>query len=165
MRLKTEHAILKEELARKTLRSYSVTQYCKAIGIGRGSFYNSYNNLSDLFCNILQFEIRKHFQYYGDCDSKKLVYTLLKQIGDYRIYYTNMYYLTREKARIHICHQVNKVFFTEMQKHLSNSELSNKHIQSITNIIISRVMEWLAHNCKDKVVDVYNDLLYVLPQS
>lgn len=166
MKIRLARTILREELAQNSINKYSVKQYCQASGVGRASFYSTYNGMLDLFCNTLQFEIRKHFQNYSDCNSRKLVYALLKEIGDHRIYYTNIYHLTNKNtSKVHICHQINHAFFTEMQKHLQNSNCSNKQIQSMTNIIFSRVVSWVAHNCKEKVLDVYVDLEYVLPSN
>lgn len=164
MKSRLTHTILREELAKKKITSYSVTQFCKAIGMGRANFYNTYKNLSDLFCNTLQFELHKHFRNYRDLNARQLVYALIKEIGNERIYYSNIYYLTNKGTyKKHICHQINHTFFTEMQNHLQNSNYSITRIKSITNIIFSRLISWVSHSCDDNVLDVYKDLEVVLP--
>lgn len=157
------HTTLRRKLAHSVMHKYSVTQYCQDAGMGRGRFYTLYTGLSDLFCNTLQFEIRKHFNEYQDCDSRQLIYALIREIGDYRIYYFNLYHLSSKRNETHICHQLNKTLFKEMQRHLFNSDFSNKRIKSVTNIIFTRIKDWIAHSCNERVLDVYTDLSILLP--
>ena len=49
MRKLTTYEILREELTRGIITKYSVTQFCKATGMSRGVFYNTYTGLTDLF--------------------------------------------------------------------------------------------------------------------
>ena len=157
------HTILRRELTKNSMEKYSVTQYCNAAGMGRGTFYNTYTGIADLFCNTLQFEIKTHFNDYYDCTPRKLIYAFIREIGNYRIYYTNIYRITSRKKNIHICSHLNRTLFKEMQKHLLNSDYSNKRIKSVTNMIFSRIKDWVAHNCTDRVLDVYTDLAVLLP--
>lgn len=154
---------LRKELTQGTLNKYSVKQFCKATGMSRGMFYNSYTGLTDLFCKTIQFEIKTHFREYGDCRSDQLIFAFLREIGDNRLYYTNMYRLTKKKNNTHICNQINRTLFTEMQKHLFNSDCSNKHIQSMTNILFTYVTNWIDHKCEAHVLDVYTDVAIILP--
>lgn len=157
------HTVLRRELTKIAVEKYSVTQYCNAVHMSRGTFYSIYTGMADLFCNTLQFEIKTHFSEYYNCDLRKLLFAFIREIGDYRIYYTNIYRITYKKKGIHICNQLNRTFFKEMQKHMLNSDYSNKRIKSLTNMIFSRIKDWVAHNCSERVLDVYTDLACLLP--
>ena len=164
MRKHTTYEILREELTRGIITKYSVTQFCKATGMSRGVFYNTYTGLTDLFCKSIQAEIRNHFREYGDCQSNQLVFAFLRQIGNDRLFYTNIYRLTRKKHTNHICTQINRTLFTEMQKHLFNSDYSNKHIKSMTNVLLAHITNWIDHGCDAQVLDVYTDVEIILPK-
>ena len=150
MRKLTTYEILREELTR---------------GMSRGVFYNTYTGLTDLFCKSIQAEIKTHFREYGDCQSNKLIFAFLRQIGNDRLFYTNIYRLTRKKHTTHICDQINRTLFTEMQKHLFNSDYSNKHIKSMTNILLAHITNWIDHGCDAHVLDVYTDVAIILPKQ
>ena len=164
MRKLTTYEILREELTRGIITKYSVTQFCKATGMSRGVFYNTYTGLTDLFCKSIQAEIKTHFREYGVCQSNKLIFAFLRQIGNDRLFYTNIYHLTRKKHTTHICDQINRTLFTEMQKHLFNSDYSNKHIKSMTNILLAHITNWIDHGCDAHVLDVYTDVAIILPK-
>ena len=119
---------------------------------------------TDLFCKSIQAEIRNHFREYGDCQSNQLVFAFLRQIGNDRLFYTNIYRLTRKKHTNHICTQINRTLFTEMQKHLFNSDYSNKHIKSMTNVLLAHITNWIDHGCDAQVLDVYTDVEIILPK-
>lgn len=160
----TTYAVLRKELTQGTISNYSVTQLCKATGMSRSVFYKTYTGLPDLFCEIIQKEIKTHFREYGDCQFNKLIFTFLRQIGNDRLFYTNICRLTRRKHTTHICRQINRTLFIEMQKYLFNSDYSNKHIKSMTNILLAHITNWIDHGCDAQVLDVYTDVEIILPK-
>lgn len=154
---------LREELAHRLLTNYSVTQYCKAVGMGRGSFYNLYAGLTDLYYNSIEYELQQHFKEYRASSAKQLVYAFLREIGNNRLYYTNLYRLSKKDR--HICEKIRYTLFKQMQNHLIESDCSNKYIRSMSYIIFSHVSNWLAHQCSQHVKEIYNEIEIVLPKD
>lgn len=162
MNNKLAYMTLRKELANVEITKYSVTQYCKAIGMGRGSFYSKYSGMADLFCSVLQFEIVLHFREYQDYELKKLVYALVNEIYQRRTYYLNIYNLVSKSNNPHICEHIRKAFFIELQTFLLDSDYSNKRIRSISNMSISHLISWVSHGCKESVMNIYTDLISTL---
>lgn len=140
--------ILKEELATTLLKTYSVTQFCDALGITRSVFYSRYSSMPDLFSDAIQHEIHQHFLDYRDYDTEQIIYAYLKQIDRTRLFYINVYHLASKNASRHICQDISNAFFKEMQTHLFNSDYSNNHIKGFTSVLFSHVTDWLAHGHK-----------------
>ncbi|EEJ71197.1 hypothetical protein [Lactobacillus ultunensis] len=159
------HNVLRKELAHKLLNNYSVTKFCKAAGIGRGSFYNLYAGLGDLYFNSIEQDLKLHFREYRASNLKQLVYAFLREIGNNRVYYTNLYHLSKKDEDKHICEKIRQTLFKEMQNHLIESNFSNKHIRSMSYVIFSHVSNWLAHKCSQHVNDIYNEIVIVLPEN
>ena len=93
--------ILKEELATTLLKTYSVTQFCDALGITRSVFYSRYSSMPDLFSDAIQHEIHQHFLDYRDYDTEQIIYAYLKQIDRTRLFYINVYHLASKNASRH----------------------------------------------------------------
>lgn len=165
MKRLTTYEILRQELSQGIINKYSVTQFCKATGMSRSVFYNTYTGLTDLFCKSIQARIKTHFREYGNCQSQQLIYAFLTEIDKNRFFYTNIYRLTRKSNTRHICDQINDTLFIEMQKHLFDSDCSNKHIQSMTNILLTHITNWVDHGCKKHLIDVYSDVKIILPKQ
>ena len=134
------HLTLRKDLAKRTVKKYSVTQYCKTLGIGRSAFYNQYDE-------------------YQDCSLKQLVYGFLKEIYDLRVYYNNIYHLSiKNNCKRHICQEIKNKFFKELQQYLIKSDYSNKKILSISSVTIYRVKDWVSHGCKESILQIYSEI-------
>lgn len=153
------HLTLRKDLAKRTVKKYSVTQYCKTLGIGRSAFYNQYDGMPGLICHILKHEIALHFREYQDCSLKQLVYGFLKEIYDLRVYYNNIYHLSiKNNCKRHICKEIKNKFFKELQQYLIKSDYSNKKILSISSVTIYRVKDWVSHGCKESILQIYSEI-------
>ena len=157
--------ILKEELATTLLKTYSVTQFCDALGITRSVFYSRYSSMPDLFSDAIQHEIHQHFLDYRDYDTEQIIYAYIKQIDRTRLFYINVYHLASKNVSRHICQDISNAFFKEMQTHLFNSDYSNNHIKGFTSVLFSHVTDWLAHGHKKNALDIYNEVRFMLPSN
>lgn len=157
--------VLKEELTTTLLKTYSVTQFCKALGITRGVFYGKYPDMSAFFSDAVQHEIRKHFLDYREYDTEQIIYAFFKHIDQTRLFYTNIYHLASKNPSHHICQEISNTFFKEMQSHLFNSEYSNNHIKGFTSVLFSHVTDWLVHGNNKNALDIYNEVRFMLPKK
>lgn len=160
------HTVLRRELTKGATDKYSVTQYCNTAGIGRGTFYSTYTSMNDLLCSTLQFEINRIFTDYHGRNLRQLLFAFIREIGDYRIYYSNIYRVVKKRKRkqtdVHICEKLNRTIFKGMQRHLINSDISNKKIKNLTKMLLVRIVDWVSHSCEEKVIDVYDDLTILI---
>jgi hypothetical protein len=145
---------LKKDLSQGTVYKYSVQRFCEAANICRGTFYRNFKNLNDLFSQVLQFEINSCFNNPQSSTLHKKAHNLLIEIETNATYYRNVHSLASSQIRT----QVDQALFREMQKLLFNSNLSNKHIQSISSLILIRILDWIAHDYQDNVITVYTDV-------
>lgn len=145
---------LKRDLSQGNICRYSIQRFCTAANISRGTFYRHFKNLNDLFGQILQFEINTCFDNPQSSNLYKAAHNLLTEIETNATYYRNVHSLASSQIRT----QVDQALFREMQRLLFNSNLSNKHIQSISSLILIRILDWIAHDYQDNVITVYTDV-------
>lgn len=145
---------LKSDLSQRAFYKYSAQRFCTAANISRGTFYRRFKNLNDLFGQVLQFEISSCFGKPQSSNLHKAAHNLLTEIKTNATYYRNIHYLASSQIRT----QISQALFCEMQKLLFNSDLSNKHIQSISDLILIRILDWIAHDYEDNVITVYSDV-------
>lgn len=146
--------VLKREFSQRTIDKYSIRDFCLAAKISRGTFYRNFKNFDDLFCQILQFEIDYYFTRLQSSNLRKTIHRLLLQIEAAAIYYRNIHHFASSRIRT----QLNHALFVAIQKLLFNSELSNKHIQSISGLIFIRILDWVSHDYQDNLINVYTDI-------
>lgn len=157
--------ILKEELTYRLRNKYSVTQFCETVGITRSVFYRTYVDMPDMFCDVIQYNIRQHFRNHRNCDTEQIIFAFLEHIDQTRLFYTNIYHLVSKNKSRHICQKIRNTFFQELQKHLHSSKYSNVHIKSITSVLFSHVTDWLVHEREKNACDIYNEVRFMLAKK
>lgn len=164
----TARKALHENLSVSTLEKYSVKEVCRITGYTKPTFYRQFKSLPTFFACCMSHEIRNHLNDYREQDLiKKFKYLLIQMKRD-KIYFCNIYYLSKPK------HCICDYFINELQgflkQYLVNKyddysyELVNRASKNIYRVLFT----WVEHYCRDSIEELISEIsvfLFLLENS
>ncbi|MBA1392868.1 hypothetical protein EQ500_03130, partial [Lactobacillus sp. XV13L] len=160
MELTRTERILLSRLSKHSKARYTVVDYCRDAKIHRGNFYNHYHDICDLFVSVIRLRLRRTLRSSDGETIGQMFYRMLVKIRENKIFYMNILLITKNP----------RAFYDDLKKELAQAienylrprgAFSVRQVQLVAMGIYAVVYNWLVHECKHDIRDVYQciDLL------
>ncbi|WEV43188.1 TetR-like C-terminal domain-containing protein [Lactobacillus sp. ESL0684] len=157
MTLPCAEKVLKSALTKNIRTKYTVSLFCREAKIDRGTFYNHYRNLSDLFLSVLTLQMKRALKCQNSEHLNSIFYRLLKVIAENKFFYFNIISLANDPYTFYAV--LRKELAFAIEEYLRpRTAFSVRKVELISNAIYTVINHWVKGFCQQDIRDVYQTI-------
>ncbi|WP_278960545.1 TetR/AcrR family transcriptional regulator [Lactobacillus apis] len=146
--------VLKGDLSKSIVRKYTVIDFCKKAGIERGSFYQRYGNICDLFASVMVLQARRTLRGLEKESIEAMIFRMLEKVKANKYYFLNIILISKD----------SRVFYDVLRKEIAlaienymrpRGAFSVRQVELVANGIYAITYYWILNECKHDIRDVY----------
>lgn len=143
--LKTINIILVDELGKEKLNRYNVGQFCQRANISRATFYRTFNGMDGLFQFYCATKTQIKLGIISDRTAKNQFATLIQEIYDHRLVYSNIY---RQTGPLFFNHVLNPIFVKFLKHYYQDQQVSDFAFEMLAQCLSQALVEWIDADCE-----------------
>lgn len=145
-----------ELLQKKKRNEIKISEICRIAGVNRTTFYNNYDNISEVADDIRKEMIREYIELYAgnnDGHTAENYLKMFQHIKDNQIFY-RIYFLLSPDS-----HDMYHFYDRQMARAVGKEELIDYHIEFFAAGITALIKKWLNSGCKESPEEILNVLV------
>lgn len=148
--------ILYNKLAYENINCYGITEHCKSVEISRATFYKKYPRMSNFMAVCVCYRLKKDVKRKANQNFTSIFYNLLLNIKTDKIYYSNIFQIAKKDC---ICETLRYNLYELIKDYVEKKGCyADPTLRTISNHIYDKLYKWIAHDCKENINCVINDL-------